>query len=79
MFNVVFIHDLTLDYKILSSHETLEGAKGARVMSGDLVVNDKGEIIPNTDWLFDWEREDTNSYAHRYIRKGLKVNGNPMG
>jgi hypothetical protein len=51
--------------------DTLERAKAARVVSGDLVVSWKtGEIIKSEEWLFDWEKEDPNCYAQRAIAFG---------
>ncbi len=48
---------------------TLEDAKKARKLSGDLVIDSAtGRIVTNTSWLFDWELLDPTSYAHEAIK-----------
>ena len=45
---------------------TLEKAKAARSVSGDLVVSwHTHEVIQSEDWLFDWEKADPNCYARK--------------
>lgn len=50
-------------------YETLEDAKNARKVSGDLVVF-KGttNIVPDEGWLWDWEREDPQTYANKAVQ-----------
>lgn len=36
---------------------TLEAARDARKLSGDLVFKD-GEIVDDLSWLWDWEKEE---------------------
>ena len=49
--------------------DTLEKAKAARVVSGDLVVHwSSGRVVTDPAWLWDWEKADPNCYAQRAIR-----------
>lgn len=52
---------------------TIEQARDARIVSGDLVVNPKNrKIITDRAWLWPWELEDVNSYAHKAILWQIK-------
>jgi len=47
---------------------TLEEAKDARVLGGDLVVESATDsIVTDKSWLWDWELNDRTSYAHKAI------------
>ncbi len=62
-------HNRTGDFSsIASGLKTLEEAKQARAVSGDLVVESATDrIVTDKSWLWDWEREDPTSYAHQAI------------
>jgi hypothetical protein len=52
---------------------SLEHAKNAREVSGDLVVFHKtNRVVPSEDWLFDWEKEERTCYALKAIRDSIK-------
>lgn len=54
--------------RLPSGLRTLEEAKEARVVSGDLVIDsDSGKIVTDPAWLWDWEVRDADSYAQRAI------------
>jgi len=54
--------------------DTLEQARHARIVSGDLVVHAETlEIVENPEWLWWWERKNYQCYAQRAIGKRLKV------
>ena len=45
---------------------SLESAREARKVSGDLVVDLRtGLVVDNEDWLWDWEKNDPTCYARR--------------
>jgi len=51
--------------------DTLEKARNARKVTGDLVVDwQTHQIITNPAWLFDFEEADPNCYAQKAIRFG---------
>lgn len=48
--------------------KTLEEAKAAREVGGDLVVESATDsIVTDKLWLWDWELNDPTSYAHKAI------------
>jgi hypothetical protein len=58
--------------------ETLEEAKKARKVSGDIVIDDNDQVVTDRAWLFPWETtlgrarkkwwaENPRSYALRQI------------
>ncbi len=50
---------------------TLESARDARCMSGDLVVFHNTLIVVNEpDWLWGWERLNPDCYARRAMNSG---------
>lgn len=55
----------------------LKDASDARIASGDIVVHSNtGKIVTSKSWLFDWEKEEINSYAHKKILdevEGFKI------
>lgn len=57
------------DFVVIANNlETLEKAKEARVMSGDLVVDQyTGAVVKSESWLFDWEKNAVWSYAKSAI------------
>lgn len=57
------------DCVLIGMADTLEEAKEKREVSGDLVVDRDGYIVPDKAWLWDYERDDVNSYAHKAIIK----------
>jgi hypothetical protein len=67
------------DYIIVGKHwffTSLEEARAARQVSGDLVVHRRtGKVVDDPTWLFDWEKTDPNCYAQKAIRHdaGRKV------
>jgi hypothetical protein len=51
----------------------LKDASDARIASGDIIVHSKdGKVVTNKSWLFDWEKEEINSYAHKKILDTLE-------
>ncbi len=47
---------------------TLTAAAAKRGASGDLVVHqDTGLVVASEEWLWDWEKKDPNSYAHKAV------------
>jgi len=53
---------------IARGFRSLEEAKAAREMSGDLVVESVTDsIVTDKSWLWDWEMNDPTSYAHKAI------------
>ncbi len=73
MYYLVFIHDAQpdLNHTLLKEASTLTEIANMRFMSGDLVVDDKGEIIKDPIWLFNWEKDDPNCYAQQKIRENF--------
>jgi len=74
MFHVVYRNDSTLDASLLGSFNSLKDAANARSCSGDLVIDSDGKVVQHDSWLFDWEKEDPNCYAHRLMLGGASVN-----
>lgn len=78
MFMVIWKHDYYSGrYIVLSdNHRTLKDAANARMVSGDLVVDKRNNTIPEDDsWLWDWEKADPKSYAHRHLGKAIDKRG----
>jgi len=81
MFRRVYINDKNWPYgyfKVLGTYETLEEAKAARDVSGDVVVDDEGSIVTDRGWLFDWELEPhleptKTHYAVKCIEKQKQI------
>lgn len=49
--------------------DTLEKARNARFVSGDLVVYwGTTQVVNSKEWLFDWEKLDPDCYAQKAIR-----------
>ena len=60
MFRIIYANDQNFPYgyyRVMSRHGTLEDAKAARKVTGDVVVDDEGSIVTDRGWLFDWELE----------------------
>lgn len=81
MYSVIFKRDYgggKKDRVVLAANlPTLESAKVARKLSGDLVVDSKTfKTITNTEWLWDWEKNKSNCYAMQEIRWEKARNGN---
>ena len=57
------------DYVVLASGSLMEMIK-QRAVSGDLILNPRGEILQGTTWMFPWEQKDPNCYARRCQTKG---------
>ena len=56
------------DCVVLSGpHISLVQAKEHRAVSGDLVINSVGDVVQNTFWLWNWEKDDPQSYARRSL------------
>jgi hypothetical protein len=48
---------------------SLEEAKAARTVSGDLVVNRRtGKVVNDAAWLWDWEKAKPDCYAQKAMR-----------
>jgi len=74
MYDIIFKRDgisgkQTQDFVVLSHNlPTLEAACAARKVSGDLVVySGSDRVVPSMDWLWDWERANPKTYAHKAI------------
>ena len=51
--------------------DTLEQARDSRAVSGDLVVfAGTMDVVPSDEWLWDWEKQDSQSYAQRAMNHG---------
>lgn len=62
------IHHFTVLHRNIP---TLEAAAKLRVASGDLVVVARTHrVVQDTKWLFDWEKENPNAYAHCLVVAG---------
>lgn len=47
---------------------TLEAARDARIVCGDLVVDQAtGEVVRSRAWLWDWEKASSGCYAQKAI------------
>jgi dipeptidase len=71
MFDVIFMRDnYPYDYVVTAGAvPTLEAARDARSLSGDLVVRaGTREVIADPTWLWDWEKAQPHCYAARKIR-----------
>lgn len=55
------------NYLVLSYHSSLNDAGKARKTGQDLVFNEYGEIVKDQFWLWDWEKANPESYAHKCI------------
>lgn len=60
-------------HPLVSGLKTLEEARSARSVSGDLVIDSETKgIVVSDEWLWAWEKE--NSYAKRAQNQQLKLN-----
>lgn len=74
MYSVIFRNDhRPSDFVVIASGLTsLVQARKAREASGDLVIHThSGQIVQNPYWLWDYERRNPDSYAHRELRKNI--------
>lgn len=53
--------------------KTLEEAKKARKVSGDLVLQNN-KVVDSKEWLWDWEKNDPTSHAMRMLGKTAEPN-----
>lgn len=44
---------------------TAAEAGKARRMSGDLIVDNFGNLVPGEEWLFEWEKTDPQCYVRQ--------------
>lgn len=62
-------HNTPRDFSRVGVATTLDEAREKRCMSGDLVVHaDTHQVVKSPEWLWDWEKQDPDSYAQRAIR-----------
>lgn len=62
-----------------TEYDTLQGAKEARVCSGDLVVHSTtGKIVSDPLWFFEWEKIDPTCYAQKAIEWQERMNSLPI-
>lgn len=67
MYRVIHCNDqMHGAYRVFEYCETLEEAREARKVSGDIVVDDEGAVVTDPSWLFSWETEE--SYAGKIIK-----------
>lgn len=53
---------------------TLDFAKEARKLSGDLVVDLRtGLVVDSEEWLWDWEKADPMCYARRAMKMDRRL------
>lgn len=73
MYMVIFKNDYHGTFVVIADNlSTLEAAGKARQVSGDLVVDKTTNEVPKDSiWLWDWERQDGMTYAHRQF--GVRV------
>lgn len=58
---------------VYSRHNTIEQAMRARKVSGDVIVHaNTSHVVANMGWLWEWERKDFKSYAHRIVAKAIE-------
>ncbi len=54
-------------------YTSLEEAKAARKVSGDLIVHRRTHLVVDDEsWLFDWEKSDPNYYARKAMKYDAK-------
>ena len=68
---VAFVNERDKSGVIIASFVSRKQAVKERVVSGDLIFQDSGEIDQSPDWLFSWETE--NSYARRQQKANLNI------
>jgi hypothetical protein len=68
MYEIHFRKDKDDYILIAKGLHTLEQACSKRQMSGDLVVDEKHQVVVDPSWLFDWEKKDPTCYAQRAIQ-----------
>ncbi len=57
------------DYTKIGEAMTLDEAADLRAVSGDLVVDGETYMVVNDpSWLWEWEKQDKDSYACRAMR-----------
>ncbi len=74
VYSVIFRSDTRpSDFVVIASGLTsLVQARKAREVSGDLVIHTRsGQVVQNPYWLWDYERRDPKSYAHRELLKNI--------
>lgn len=63
-------------YAVLAKGNSLEDIIPHRKMAGDLVFNEHTkEIVKDTSWLFQWEKEKSDCYAQKQILLNKKLSG----
>lgn len=71
---VAYIRDYPpFDGALIAAYLTMEAAREARQVAGDLVFNPDHTISQSDEWLWDWEKANPNCYARRAQRQRLKV------
>jgi hypothetical protein len=77
MYEVRYYCDYDDRYVVIATCETIESAGRARQVSGDLVVDAATNVVASdSSWLWDWERDDTTSYARHHLgrhRPGQRI------
>jgi hypothetical protein len=69
---VIFFNDAQPSNQyLIGTASTLQEAQEKRQTSGDVVVDDNGDIVVDRSWLFIWE--DDKSYAARCIQRKVKI------
>lgn len=71
----VYLPEPALDFYAVGYFATLEEARKARCVSGDLVFDTRTRsVVESDEWLWDWEKAKDDCYARRCIRNRVKLN-----
>lgn len=59
--------------RLTEEASSFDEIKKKRRLSTEIVVDEKGNIVKDTSWLWDWEIKDKKSYAMECIKKNLQI------
>lgn len=79
MYDVIFQNDYHGHYVVVAKGlSTLEEARKARQVSGDIVVHhNTSNLVRDEVWLFDYEKNDNSCYAKRRLQE-KDIEGRPF-
>lgn len=67
---VIYRNDIHYDYIVQAGpFGSIEAARDARKLSGDVVTDDNFTPITSEEWLWEWERDVPDCYARQAIRQ----------
>jgi len=73
MYSLVYVNGITGNPTymiILGIYETREQAIDARIMVGELIIDENKKVLSNDDWLLEWEK-NPHAYANQMRGKDL--------